>query len=132
MHHTHTRGSPAELVSFTMFAQLTAMFRQVGIRRAMSVFFAVTFLSFTFIHATHHCGIAAEPPVKIEITVLDGSSDGSDKSPEADHCCNCSTAAMITAELALPAAAISPRLETAVWREPHPYVPAAEIRPPIA
>jgi hypothetical protein len=115
-----------------MLAQLTAAFRQGGVRRALSVVFAVTFLSFTFIHATHHCGVAAESSVQIEITALDGSSDGPDKSPEAEHCCNCSTAAMIAAESALPATAISPRVETALWRTPHPFVPAAEIRPPIA
>jgi hypothetical protein len=115
-----------------MLAQLTAAFRQVGIHRALSVLLAVAFISFTFIHAMHHCGIAAESPVHVAVAALDGSSDGPDKAPVPEHCCNCSTAAMFAAESALPATAFAPSLEVVVWRALQPYVLPAEIRPPIA
>ena len=119
-------GSPAGLVSGTMFAHLTAAFRQAGARGAVSVLCAVAFLLFTFDHATHHCGSAYASPLQIELTALDGSSDGPDKSSGPEHCCNCSTAAMINADTALPAVAPAPRLEAAVWRALHPSIPAAE------
>lgn len=115
-----------------MLAHLTAAFRQIGVRRAVSVLCAVAFLAFTFVHVMHHCASADTAPSQIELTTLDGSSDGSDKSAMPDHCCNCSTATMIAAETALPVAVPAARVEPAVWQMPRPHTPATEFRPPIA
>lgn len=115
-----------------MLRQFTAALRQAGIRRALSVFVAVVLLWSTFIHATHHCAVAADASVQVEMTAHDGAPDGSDKAPEAGHCCTCSTAAMIVAESPFAPATVPTRIEAVAWLEPHPYVPAAEVRPPIA
>jgi hypothetical protein len=115
-----------------MLAHLAAAFRQIGVRRAVSALCAVAFLVFTFVHATHHCASADTVPQQIELTGLDGSSNSPDKSPAPEHCCNCSTVAMIVAETALPAAMPAARLKAAFWPIPRPNDPAADFRPPIA
>jgi hypothetical protein len=114
-----------------MFAQLTAPSQQASVRRAVSVLCAVALLVFSFVHATHFCGNTAAAPAQIEVVALDGSSDEPDKAPVADHCCGCVTAAMTLAQtvsLDVPAA----RLDAATWQAPRPYIPQADIRPPIA
>lgn len=115
-----------------MLARLLTAFRQPGIRRALSVLCAVAFLTLTFTHASHYCGSAEAAHPHIELAAADGSSDGPDKSPGPEHCCNCSTVAMTITETTLPAAAPAERLAHAVWRAPHPHAPAADFRPPIA
>ena len=115
-----------------MLAQLTATFRQSGVRRAMSMLCAVAFLVFTFAHATHLCGSIAESPMQVELAALDGSSDGPDNTSGCKHCCSCSTAVMTVAETALLAIVPATRVETTARRTPHPYSLPADIRPPIA
>ena len=118
--------------NITMLAHLAAAFRQIGVRRAVSMLCAVAFLAFTIVHATHHCTGAETVPQQIELTALDGSSGGPDKSPAPEHCCNCSTVAMIAAETALPGSMPAARLKAAFWPMPRPNAPAADFRPPIA
>ena len=115
-----------------MFTQLTAFSQQASVRRAVSMLCAVALLVFSFVHATHFCCNTAGATVQIEIAALDGSSDGPDNAPAADHCCGCVTAAMILAETVLPLAEPPARLAAVIWQAPRPYIPPADIRPPIA
>jgi hypothetical protein len=115
-----------------MFAQLTAPSQQASVRRAVSVLCAVALLVFSLVQATHFCGNTAAAPAQIEIVALDGSSDGPDKASAADHCCGCVTAAMALTQTVLSLDAPAARLDAATWQAPRPYIPQADIRPPIA
>jgi hypothetical protein len=114
-----------------MLNRLTAIIRQTGVRRAVSMLCAVALLVFSFAHATHFCGNTAAAPAQFEIATLDGSSDEADKVPAADHCCGCATVAMTLIETVLSHVEPAARLAAAAWQVPRPYIPQAEIRPPI-
>ena len=115
-----------------MFIRLTALLQPASARRAVSLLCALALLVFSFVHATHFCGNTTAALTQIEIAALDGSSDGPDKAPAADHCCGCVTAAMALAETMLPLVEPAARLAAVTWQAPRPYVPPADIRPPIA
>lgn len=105
----------------------TTLLRSGALRRAVSLLCAVAFLVVTFAHAMHHCGALAAPAAQ---TVL-ASFDGPDKAPAVEHCSICSIVGMTADDVALPAAPPMARLAVRISHDPRPYIPPADIRPPI-
>lgn len=116
----------------TASGKVTALLRPGALRRAVSLLCAAAFLVVTFAHAMHHCGALAVPAAQTVLASFDGGSDGPDKAPAVEHCGICSVVGIRADGVTLPAAPPMARLTVRISHDPRPYIPPADIRPPIA
>ena len=101
------------------------------LRRAVLVVCALAFVTVTAAHAAQHLDGSAHGTT-ISDALPSGDGSDPDMATAVDHCCACTVAMPSGSGVALCTPPQQADRIAAPRHDPRPFVPAAEIRPPIA
>jgi hypothetical protein len=101
------------------------------LRRAVLVGCALAFVTVTAAHGAQHLDGSAHGAT-ISDALPSGDGPDTDLATPVDHCCACTVAMLSGSPAALREPARLIDRVTTPRRDPRPFVPAAETRPPIA